>query len=117
MELKGLMNVSKWILMPRIVKANRADFTLAPFQETKDLSLKSESIKLMPIKNVKVALRGSRHYLVSKRYNESKNLFKALQKGITILKEKGIFKKAYREFGFINEKTKNWKVINPRAKR
>jgi len=112
LKLKKLINTTKWKFIVRMVSIKRGDFLLASFQNTEDLSFFSEGIKLVPIQGLKVGLQGSRHFAISKNYPKSKELFKALNKGMKILRKEGIIKKAYEQSGFFNEKVKNWKKLN-----
>ena len=112
LKLKKLINTTKWKFIVRMVSIKRGDFLLASFQNTEDLSFFSEGTKLVPIQGLKVGLQGSRHFAISKNYPKSKELFKALNKGMKILRKEGIIKKAYEQSGFFNEKVKNWKKLN-----
>ena len=54
-----------WVQMARMVLAGRADITLAPFQNSPDLSLDVHGQKLVPIPGVKVSIKGSRFCALS----------------------------------------------------
>lgn len=112
LNLKKIYHTIKWKSMTRMIKAKRADILLAPFQSTYDLSFKTEDNRFLPIPNLKVGLKGSRHFAISKKYKNSKEIFEALNKGIKILKTEGIIKKAYEESGFFNQNVKDWQKLN-----
>lgn len=112
LNLKDKQSVVRWSLMTRMVKAKRADFLLAPFQETYDLSFKAANTKFVPIPNLKVSLYGTRHFAISKKNKNAQAIFNAINKGIKILREKKIIHKAYVESGFFNEKVKDWIKLN-----
>lgn len=95
-----------------MVDKGRGDFTLAPFQQTADLSLESNGVKLIPIPNLKIALAGNRSYVVSKNGIMGQEILPILNKGIRELQKKKIFEKAYRESGFFNPRVKKWKRVN-----
>ncbi|NHW17285.1 hypothetical protein, partial [Escherichia coli] len=71
-------HVTNWELMPKMVAAGRADFLLAPFQATPDLSLQVGNVRLLPIPGVKIGMQGTRHYLISKVHPEAQKLQAAL---------------------------------------
>lgn len=108
---KRLIHIQDWKTMVRNVNNKRADFLLAPFQQTEEMKLKVDGMTLVPIEGVKIGLAGSRHFAISKRHPEGKALFTALQKGLKILKQRGMVEQAYRESGFYNERTRDWLMI------
>ncbi|UTJ05278.1 hypothetical protein [Arcobacter roscoffensis] len=109
---KKLIHVIKWKYMTRMVSIQRADFLLAPFQSKEDLSFQTENIVFVPIPNLKVGLEGTRHFAISKAHPKAKEIFKALNKGIEILRKEGLITKAYKQSGFFNKKVHNWKKLN-----
>lgn len=111
MEMSSLINTVKWSSMVKMVAKGRADFLLAPFQPSNDMSFTPEGIHLVPVPGIKIGLQGSRHFAVSKRHPKGKEVIKALDAGILLLKEQGIVQKAYSDSGFFNDKVKDWKKI------
>lgn len=112
MNLRRLENTVTWLSMVRMVNAGRIDFLLAPFQVTDDLSLTVESVRLVPIPGIKIGLKGSRHFAVSKSYPGANEIFEALNKGLSILERRGAIKKAYLQSGFFNHKVASWVNIS-----
>ena len=58
----GITNIqysTYWVQIVRMVVANRADVTLAPFQVNDDMKVRVDGLELVPIPGVKVA--GTRH--------------------------------------------------------
>lgn len=102
-----------WPMMVKMVWSMRADVTLAPFQPNETMSAYSDGLYLVPIPNIKVALRGSRHWIVSRQDPEGEKLFLALQKGVAIMRQQGRIVRAYVESGFFDPRVKDWAVINP----
>lgn len=102
-----------WPMMVKMVWSKRADVTLAPFQPNETMSAYSEGLHLIPIPNIKVALRGSRHWIVSRADPEGEALFSALVKGVAMLRHEGVITRAYTESGFFDPRVKDWAVINP----
>lgn len=101
-------HVTNWELMPKMVAAGRADFLLAPFQATADLSLQVGSVRLLPIPGVKIGMQGTRHYLISKIHAEGPQLQAALNTGLQQLRQQGVIRKAYQQSGFFNPKVTDW---------
>lgn len=105
-----------WLQIVRMVIAKRADVTLAPFQATPDMGFAVDQSRLVPIPGVKVTLRGSRVWALSKKYPNNKAIFDALNRGIAILKSEGKIQQAYEESGFFNPKVQDWTLLNPPSK-
>ena len=111
MEMGSLINTVKWSSMVKMVAKGRADFLLAPFQPSNDMSFTPEGIHLVPVPDIKIGLQGTRHFAVSKRHPKGKEVIKALDAGILLLKEQGLVNKAYTDSGFFNNRVKDWKRI------
>lgn len=109
---KQLIHESDWIVMAKMVSRGWVDAMLAPFKKQSEFSYIGPDYKIVAIPNVKVALKDSRHFVVSKQHPLGEETFKALQKGLKILKARGLIDKAYRQSGFINEDVSNWRIIN-----
>jgi len=110
--LSRLIHIQDWKTMVRTVYHQRADFLLAPFQQTQGMRLDVDGMTLIPIQGVKVGLEGSRHFAISRHHPKGKTIFRAFQKGLAILMKRGTLKQAYRESGFYNEKAQNWRFLN-----
>lgn len=102
-----------WVQIVRMVVANRADVTLAPFQVNPDMKVMVEGLELVPIPGIKVALPGSRHWPISKKHTKGKAIFDALVRGIEELEKKNIIQRAYEECGFFHPQVKSWILLNP----
>ncbi|WP_372767399.1 hypothetical protein [Pseudoalteromonas sp.] len=108
---KELVHESDWIVMAKMVSRGWVDGMLAPFKKQEHFSYVGPDYKIVAIPNVKVALDDSRHFVVSKKHPLGKETFEALQKGLMILRERGLIEKAYRQAGFINDDVKGWRTI------
>ncbi|MBU2885329.1 transporter substrate-binding domain-containing protein [Gilvimarinus agarilyticus] len=100
-----------WVSMVRMLAAHRADITLAPFQPGNNMAINQSEGRLIPIPGIKVALTGSRHWIVSAKHPEGDSYFVALQKGLAQLKASGTLERAYRESGFHHPQIAHWKVL------
>ncbi len=85
----------------------------APFQPTRDLALSALGIRLVPIQGIKVGLKGSRHVAISRKHALGKKAFDSLNKGLKVLRRKGVILKGYKDAGFFNEHVVRWKQLNP----
>ena len=112
LKLGQILKTQSWDSMVGMVVKHRADMLLAPFQPTPDMSLEASGHKFVPIPNIKVGLQGSRHLFVSKLAPAGKETALALEKGLTILREKGLIERAYKESGFFNTRTEGWNRLN-----
>lgn len=106
-------SVPKLDLMFKFINAGRADFVLNEFSSEKDFSMEIAGVRLVPVPNIKVGLKGSRHFVVSKKAPGAKKIFQALQKGLKVLRSEGTIAKYFEESGIVNLRVKNWKRIYP----
>lgn len=104
-----------WVNMARMIDAGRADITLAPFQTTPDMSIQVGNVKLFPIKNIKVALAGSRHWPISRKHPQGEVFYQALERGLNELEAKGRIQKAYRDCGAFHPDVAQWELLTPTA--
>ena len=102
LKIKHLEHVVLWESIVKMVNKKRGDFTLAPFQQTEDMSLEMDGVKLIPIPGIKISLAGNRAYLVSKKGIWGEKILPILNKGIKILQMKNIITTAYSESRFFN---------------
>ena len=114
--VKRIHYATYWVQIVRMVIANRADMTLAPFQVNPDMKVMVDGLELVPIPGIKVTLPGSRHWPVSKRHPQGEEIFNALARGIDELEKRNIIQRAYEECGFFHPHVKDWVLINPPTK-
>jgi hypothetical protein len=102
-----------WESMLGMLKKQRGDFLLAPFQPTPGLRLQAGGMTLVPVPGIKVGLAGSRHFILWRQGKEAKTLRDALDRGLQQLEAEGTLARAYRESGFENAESQNWRLLNP----
>ena len=112
LNLKELTKENSWLSMTRMVNLQWVDFMLMPFNSTPDQSFTMEKVHLIPVQNVAIVLKDSRHFVISKNHPQGEAAFIAINKGIKILREHGAIIKAYTEAGFFVDRNK-YKIINP----
>lgn len=110
------MNVEKisvptYVQMGKMVENGRADFFIDEFSVADDFSQFVDGVKFVPVPGFKIALGGSRHVVVSKRFPQSKQVFDAIQVGLKSLHDRGLIEKGYRAVGFFNPLVEDWKVL------
>lgn len=111
LPLNKLFVEHEWVSQARMVSMMWADFMLMPLMPSLKNEFNLEGIKLVAHPNLVMLLDGSRHLVVSKAHPYGKEAFKALQKGLEILRERGMIIKAYTQAGFIPDLSK-YKVLN-----
>jgi hypothetical protein len=89
----------------------RADFTLLEFAATPDMSVTHQGVKLVPVPGCKVALPGSRSWVVSRRSPHASVLAEALERGLQVLRQEGRIERAFRESGFFHPRVVQWKRL------
>jgi hypothetical protein len=109
---KSITHDEEWLSMAKLVSLQWIDVMLAPFSNGPPFIYKDDGYEITAIEGIKVALNDSRHFVVSKKHPKGKETFIALQKGLTILRQRGTITKAFQESGFFNKHVKNWSVIN-----
>lgn len=109
----NIMYTPNWVNMVRMINAGRVDLTLSPFEMNPAKTIVVEGIQLVPIEGVKIAIKGSRHWPVSKTHPLGDEFYSALAKGIEQLRSAGTIERAYRECGFFHPDLAGWKLLNP----
>ncbi len=111
--LVALYNNVYWESMMRMVRSQRVDFMLSGFSSKADLSYQAMGITLVPVPGMKIKLAGSRGWVVSLTHAQGPEAYKAIEKGLVILRKQGVITRAYRAAGVINDSVAEWKVLNP----
>ena len=111
MKLKGLVKTVRPELVFSLIQKQQADFTLAEFSPSPDMGTVSGGVKFVPVPNCKVAIMGSRSWIVSKASPQAEKIFNALARGVRFLRDNGTIERAYQESGFFNPRVANWKRL------
>jgi len=111
-KAKDLIHQEEWLSMAKLVSLGWVDVMLAPFTQEKPFSYQGKNYKIVAIEGIKIALNDSRHFVVSRKHPYGKKTFIALQKGLKILRQQGVIKRAYQQSGFFNENAKDWTILN-----
>ncbi|KJE35792.1 hypothetical protein UF64_06630 [Thalassospira sp. HJ] len=112
---KSLASAPTTFQIYSLINAGRADFTLLEFSSEPDLTRRNEDVTLYPMPGVKVILPGSQHFMISRRLPGAQNFLKALDHGLTTLRQSGFIRQCLVNSGIINEKVADWKILNPMA--
>lgn len=113
LPFKQLSHSGSTMLMYSMVLSGRADVLLAPFSAAEDMSLVYYTDAFIPVPGIKVALAGSRHWVVSRAHPDSEAIYAALERGLKQLRAKGLVIQAYRDSGFFHPQVRDWTLINP----
>ena len=98
----------------RMVFAGRADVTLQDFSATPDLSIEEDGQRLYPVRGVKIALSGTRHFFISAHHPDGARVFAALQKGLRIMRQNGEIERMLMRTVGAGSATRDWIVLNKR---
>ncbi|TYK64631.1 hypothetical protein CWS31_014670 [Colwellia echini] len=112
LPLKELIRDDSWLSMVRMVNLLWIDFILMPFNSTPDLSFTMGVIHLVPVPNIGILLKDSRHFIISKAHPKGEAAFIAINKGLKMLRENGDIERAYQQAGFFVDPHKV-RIINP----
>lgn len=110
--LQELYDVAAWPSMVAMLAAGRADVVLAPFQPGNTMQFKTGGVTLVPVPNIKVSLPGSRHFAVSLLAPQGHEAAQALDRGLALLQQRGVIRRAYEQAGFINPRVAGWTTLN-----
>lgn len=108
---RQVSDVKTWRQMVLSVARGRTDVMMAPFPNQEDLMLEAEGVRLHPVKDVAIALLGSRH-LAAARTLGGQAIADKVFPALAALASNGSLKRAYRECGFIHPRTAGWPVLN-----
>jgi len=112
LPIKKLTREDSWLSMVRMVNIQWVDFILMPFNSTQDRSFTMNKVHLIPVKNIGVVLKDSRHFVISKSHPKGHEAYLAINKGLKILRQRGAIVKAYQQAGFFID-SNIVKIINP----
>jgi hypothetical protein len=112
LPLKHLTREDSWLSMVRMVDIEWIDFILMPFNSTPDQSFIMNKVHLVPVNNIGVVLKDSRHFVISRIHPKGQEAFIAINKGLKILRSRGAIVKAYQQAGFFVDRNKVM-IINP----
>ena len=97
--------------MLRMVEARRVDFILHNFANHPKLHQHAFGTILKPVEGIKVAMRGSLHFVISKNYDIKHNLYSTLEKGLSELEKRNTIRRAYNDSAFFRHEVSDWKAI------
>ncbi len=105
------INVARYDQMGAMVERGAADFLVDEFPGGEDLSQYINNVRFVPVPGIKVVLLGSRHIAVAKRVPHARQVFDAIQRGLAILRDRGLIRKGYQVSGFFNPKVAAWNTL------
>ncbi|WP_353518212.1 hypothetical protein [Thalassotalea sp. SU-HH00458] len=104
LPLKDLIHEDEWLSQARMVNLGWIDFMLMAFHSTKDQSFTMNKIHLVPVKNIGIELKDSRHYVISKKHPLGAEAIKAINIGLQALRKEKHISRAYQQAGFFVDK-------------
>ncbi len=106
LPLKKLFREDEWLSMARMVNMQWVDFLLMPFHSSEDKSFSMEKVHLVPVENIGIILKDSRHFVISKKHPMGSKAIVAINKGLQQLRANKAIEKAYTEAGFFIDRNK-----------
>lgn len=101
----ALLDATRWQTMVRWVVTGRADLLLAPPLTTETAVLRVKDSELHPIPGGRLCLPGSRHFALSRHHPEANAIQRALDQGISRLRQQGRLRRAYEQAGALQPLT------------
>jgi hypothetical protein len=111
LPLKDLIQEDEWLSQARMVSLGWIDFLLMSFNSTPDQSFNMEKIHLVPVPNIGIELKDSRHFVISANHPLGKAALLAINIGLDKLRNENKIKQAFTEAGFFIDR-KKIKVLN-----
>lgn len=111
LPLKEIIQEDEWLSQARMVSLRWVDFLLMPFNSTPDQSFSMKKIHLVPVQNIGIELKDSRHFVISKNHPHGKAAFIAMNIGLNELHNKNKIMQAYTESVFFINSNKV-KILN-----
>ncbi len=109
--LKDLIQEDEWLSQARMVNLGWIDFLLMAFNSTPDQSFSMDKIHLVPVKNIGIELKDSRHFVISAKHPLGKAALIAINIGLNTLRNENRIKQAFTQAGFFIDPDKI-KVLN-----
>lgn len=109
--IRELLHVGSWDAMPRMVAGGRADVLLAPFPARADLALSIEGQRFVPVPGLKLAMSGTRHFVVAASLAPAAGFLGELNRGLAGLRERGRLRQAYEQSGFFSRQVERWRRL------
>jgi hypothetical protein len=110
-KLAGLVKTPTPELVFTAIQKHQADFTLAEFSARPDLSTELAGVRLVPVPGCKVAIMGSRSWIVGRASPQAASLHAALVAGTKKLRDNGTIERAFSECGFFQARVADWKRL------
>jgi len=98
--------------MVRQIKYRRVDFILLKLNLDEAITSKLVDVKLTRVPGVGIELIGTRHIIVSKKHPDGEKTYKALEKGLAVMRAKGLIRQFYQDVGTLPKNGENIKVLN-----
>lgn len=111
LKAKSIEYEAKWVALANLVTRGWVDAMLVSFNNSQPFYYEGDNYKIRAINGLKVPIQDSRHFIISKKHPLGKQAFIALNKGLAIMRDKGLITKAYTECGFFNDTVENWREI------
>jgi hypothetical protein len=112
LNTKSVRNEPTPEMVFQAIRRHEADFTLEEFSARPDLRVERGGVGLVPVPGYKVAILGSRSWVVSAAAPGAHQILQALAKGEKLLRDNGTIERAFSESGFFNQKVAGWKRLN-----
>lgn len=112
LNLKELVREDEWLSMARMVNLQWIDFLLMPFHSSDDQSFTMNKVHLVPVPDIGLILKDSRHFVISKNHPSGNAAYVAINRGLEKLRVQGKIRNAYLQAGFFIQK-KDIQILNP----
>ncbi|GAB7021846.1 hypothetical protein [Salidesulfovibrio brasiliensis] len=110
--VENIIRIPLFEAIPDMIQSGRADYVPLSFSKREDLTLTLGGKDYAPIPGLKFALLETRHLMVSRTHPDGERVFRALQRGLAIMRQRGTIVRAYTECGFFQPRVADWTLLN-----
>ena len=108
---KSLTSAESWLTRVRMVCLGRVDATVADFPASSSLTIEGGGFGLEAYPGIKLIIAASRHYAISSAASRSESVALSLNRGLKIVRRKGIVRRAMAHSGFHHPKASDWREV------
>lgn len=115
LDLAGLIDVQDHRLIPSMIAAGHADFTLFRISDAPDMgfAIQNPPTRMIPIKGLKLPFQTGRHFAISRSRADAEDLKEALDRGLEALRHTPDFAKIMTDVGFRDPRIADWVSVVP----
>ena len=110
--IKNIAKVSRYRALFTRVAYRYIDFVLLDFPNNKSGNRISKEITLVPVPNLAIESKGTRHFVLSSTHPDSNKVYQALNQGLAIMQAQGLLNEYYQQAKIIRADLTHLTILN-----